>query len=144
MSAIANIVEKLEQIYDDFNSDSIDQLEQLYCHDVNFTDPIHQVQGIDALKAYFKSSMNGVNYCHFAFAERARQGDTVFVSWQMRLQHPKLAEGKEIILPGVSQLTLRDDKIVQQIDFYDAGAMLYEHIPLLRFVIKKVKQRVTS
>ena len=50
----------------------------------------------------------------------------------------------EIILPGVSYLTFEDGKIREQRDYYDLGAMLYEHVPLVGYVIDKIKQRLTD
>ncbi|WP_417658212.1 nuclear transport factor 2 family protein [Pseudidiomarina sp.] len=144
MTSVADIVEQLERLYDDLNAESIDALDALYCDDVSFVDPIHHVHGLDNLKTYFRNTIKGVEYCHFAFADRARQGDDVFVTWQMRLKHPKLAEGREIIVPGTSHLKLENDKILSQTDYYDAGAMLYEHLPFIGFVINKVKTRVKS
>lgn len=144
MTSVADIVEQLEHLYDDLNAESIDALDSLYCDNVTFVDPIHHVQGLDSLKTYFRNTIKGVEYCHFAFADRARQGDDVFVTWQMRLKHPKLAQGREIIVPGTSHLKLENDKILSQTDYYDAGAMLYEHLPFIGFVIEKVKTRVKS
>ena len=144
MTSVADIVEQLERLYDNLNEDSIGMLDEVYHDEVTFADPIHHVQGIENLKTYFRNTIKGIDYCHFAFAERARQGDDVFVSWQMRLKHPSLAKGREIVLPGVSHLQLVDDKIISQVDYYDAGAMVYEHVPILGTVIKKIKTRIKS
>lgn len=144
MTSVADIVEQLEQLYDDLNEESIAKLDTLYCDEVTFVDPIHHVQGIANLKTYFRNTIKGIDYCHFAFAERARQGDDVFVTWQMRLKHPKLSQGREIIVPGTSHLQLKNNKILAQTDYYDAGAMLYEHVPILGYVIEKIKTRVKS
>jgi len=144
MSGLATIVDQLEALYDNLDEQSIAALDSLYSEDVTFVDPIHHVQGLDALKHYFANTIKGIEYCHFAFAERARQGDDIFVAWQMRLKHPKLAKGGEIVVPGTSHLKLKDEKITEQTDYYDAGAMLYEHIPVLGYVIEQIKTRVKS
>ncbi|CUA82536.1 MULTISPECIES: nuclear transport factor 2 family protein [Pseudidiomarina] len=143
-SHVADIVDELIRLYDNLDQQSIEALGDLYTDDVTFTDPLHHVEGLDNLKQYFLNTIKGIDYCHFAFAERARQGDDVFVTWQMRLKHPKLAQGREIIVPGTSHLKLAEDKIYQQTDYYDAGAMLYEHVPVLGYVIEKIKTRVKS
>lgn len=144
MTSVADIVEQLERLYDNLTEDSIAMLDEVYHDDVTFVDPIHHVQGLANLKTYFRNTITGIDYCHFAFAERARQGDDVFVSWQMRLKHPNLAKGREIVVPGTSHLKLEDNKILSQIDYYDAGAMVYEHVPFLGVVIKKIKTRIKS
>ncbi|WP_411358316.1 nuclear transport factor 2 family protein [Pseudidiomarina salilacus] len=137
-----DIIKRLRKHYDEFADVSIDTLGELYHQDVTFIDPIHQVHGLDDLQKYFKATMENVEQCHFAFTEFAENGDHFFVNWQMRLMHPKLADGQEIVLPGVSHLEMKDDKIIQQRDYYDLGAMIYEHVAVLGYVIKKIKARM--
>ncbi|MDN7124195.1 nuclear transport factor 2 family protein [Pseudidiomarina terrestris] len=136
------VIERLLKYYDEFSDVNIDKLDELYHEDVTFIDPIHQVHGLDDLKSYFKGTMEGVEQCHFAFTEYAENGAHVFVNWQMRLCHPKLGGGEEIVVPGVSHLEFKDDKIIQQRDYYDLGAMIYEHVSLLGYVIHKIKERM--
>ncbi|CAB0150103.1 hypothetical protein PSI9734_00670 [Pseudidiomarina piscicola] len=136
------VIQRLRKYYDEFSEVSIDELSELYHDDVTFIDPIHHVQGLDDLKSYFKGTMDGVKQCHFAFTEWAQNEQQFFVNWQMRLQHPKLADGQEIVVPGVSHLEFEDDKIIHQRDYYDLGAMIYEHVTLLGYVINKIKARM--
>mgnify|MGYP003837400599 CR=1 FL=1 len=86
--------------------------------------------------------MENVAECHFAFTDYAQNDKHLFVNWQMRLRHPKLSDGQEIVVPGVSHIEFKDDKIVMQRDYYDLGAMIYEHVSLLGYVIGKVKARM--
>lgn len=138
------LIDSLKSFYDEFSVDKLEQLEELYHDEVGFSDPIHQVVGRDDLKAYFKNTMENVEYCHFAFDDELVADDKAFLVWQMRFSHPKLANGMEIVLPGVSYLKLEDGKIREQQDQYDLGAMLYEHVPLVGYVIDKIKQRLVN
>ncbi|WP_404399300.1 nuclear transport factor 2 family protein [Idiomarina seosinensis] len=138
------LVDSLKSFYDEFKSENLEQLSELYHDEVNFTDPIHQIVGLDDLKAYFEHTMENVKYCHFAFDDELVGEDKAYLSWQMRFAHPKLADGGEIVLPGVSSLHFEDKKIRQQEDHYDLGAMLYEHVPLVGYVIDKIKQRLVA
>jgi hypothetical protein len=45
-------------------------------------------------------------------------------------------------LTGVSIINFTDGRITSQEDFYDMGAMTYEHIPLLGGAIRVVKARM--
>lgn len=47
-------------------------------------------------------------------------------------------------LPGCSVVDIRDDRIVRQRDYYDAGEMIYEHLPILGWAVRGVKRRVKS
>lgn len=138
------LVDKLKSFYDEFKTDNLEQLDDMYHEDASLTDPIHQVVGLDDLKKYFEHTMENVEYCHFAFDDECVGDDKAFLLWQMRFAHPKLANGMEIVLPGVSYLKFEDGKIREQQDHYDLGAMLYEHVPLVGYVIDKIKNRLVS
>lgn len=138
------LVDKLQAFYGDLNIDKLDDLDQLYHDDIVFTDPLQHVVGMDDFRAYLKHTMENVEYCHFTFDDQC-VGDTQgFMAWQMRYAHPKLANGIEIILPGVSYVTFEDGLIKEQRDYYDLGAMLYEHVPLVGYIIDKIKKRLTD
>ena len=63
--------------------------------------------------------------------------------WTMTYRHPKLHKGKQDIrVEGVSLLQWKDGKIIRHQDIFDAGTMLYEHIPVLGWMIKKLKERL--
>jgi len=136
------VIKRLLKYYDEFSDVNIDKLGDLYHEDVTFIDPIHQVHGLEDLQHYFKHTMENVEECHFAFTDYAQNDDHLFVNWQMRLMHPKLANGQEIVVPGVSHMEFKDDRIIMQRDYYDMGAMIYEHVTLLSYIIGKVKARM--
>lgn len=136
------VIQRLLKYYDEFTEVNIDKLGDLYHEEVTFIDPIHQVHGLEDLQQYFKHTMENVEECHFAFTDYAQNDGHLFVNWQMRLMHPKLANGQEIVVPGVSHMEFKDDKIIMQRDYYDMGAMIYEHVTLLGYIISKVKARM--
>jgi ketosteroid isomerase-like protein len=138
------IAQQIQNFYLNFNQASINALAEIYHSEVEFVDPIHQVSGLSALQQYFANILHGVDYCHFEFAHSSVNNDQVFLTWHMRFRHPNLGKGDEIVVPGVSHCQLRDERVIYQRDFYDAGAMVYEHLPVLRFIIAKIKQRLNS
>ncbi|MCK7458440.1 nuclear transport factor 2 family protein [Idiomarina aminovorans] len=140
----SELVEKLKEFYDELKTENLDDLDELYHDEISFTDPIQHVVGLEDFRKYLKHTMENVDYCHFAFDDECVGKEQAFLAWQMRYAHPKLASGMEIILPGVSYLTFENGKIREQRDYYDLGAMLYEHVPLVGYVIDKIKQRLTD
>lgn len=57
---------------------------------------------------------------------------------------PAYRRGAMRQLPGCSVVDMRDDRIVRQRDYYDAGEMIYEHLPILGWAVRGVKRRVKS
>jgi hypothetical protein len=60
----------------------------------------------------------------------------------MHYAHPKLNGSKDIQLEGATKI-LFEDKIHYHKDYFDGGALLYEHIPLMGKLIKLIKRRLT-
>ena len=59
--------------------------------------------------------------------------------------HLTLKTGNKYInVDGITQLKVVDDIIVYHKDYYDLGEMVYEHIPLLGYFVKKIKTRLAK
>jgi len=52
--------------------------------------------------------------------------------------------GYQGIMSTIDALVSKDDIIVYHKDYYDLGEMVYEHIPLLGFFVKKIKKRLAK
>jgi len=138
------IVERFQQLYRELDRSNIEKLENLYAPDIDFHDPFHQVAGLQQLKNYFLNLYVNVEQIDFEFGESVSQGNQHFVDWTMHLTHPKLNKGRTIQVPGASFLKVNEaQQIILHRDFFDAGAMLYEQLPLLGAVIKHIKRRMS-
>ena len=135
---------KLKQYYESFDQASFDNLEDIYADDVVFTDPLHEINGVEALKKYFKGICSNLTYCQFTFTNEIVDNTSACLKWQMEYSHESLKNNARLTLAGVSVIQFLDDKIILQEDFYDMGAMTYEHIPLLGSAIRVVKARITK
>lgn len=138
-----SIIEEFKRCYGNFLALELSDLSGLYAEQVQFTDPIHQLEGLADMCAYFEHSRQGLNYCCFDFGAQLQDVGSKYAAlqWVMRFSHPRLAKGREQCLPGVSWLTI-EEKIVVHRDYYDLGAMLYEPIPVLGSIIKAIKARL--
>lgn len=124
------------------DKDSMDQLGELYSDDVVFTDPLHEVTGLSNVKRYFEELYGNVSQLRFEFYafDQVREGKG-YLRWTMSFRHPRLNAGQLIRVEGCSHL-LWNDKVYQHRDFFDAGAMLYEHVPIMGRAILWLKGRV--
>ena len=124
------------------NKDNLYRLGELYSDDIHFTDPLHEVQGLAQLRDYFSELYAKVSDLRFDFHgfDQAREGEG-YLRWVMSYRHPRLANGREIRVGGCSHLLWRD-KVYRHRDYFDAGALLYEHLPILGRVIAWLKRRM--
>lgn len=135
---------QLADVYRHLELSSLPQLAQIYHPQVIFIDPVGQHNGIAALEGYFRQLLKSVNYCRFDIQQTLICGDQATLLWRMAYSHPTLSKGKQLSLDGVSHLKLAADKVIYQRDYYDLGAMLYEHIPLLGRAVKALKARLKA
>ncbi|MDR5899031.1 nuclear transport factor 2 family protein [Halomonas vilamensis] len=120
-----------------------EKLYEVYTDDIVFRDPLHHVEGRAALEGYFAAMYENVTECRFTYYQKVCQGNTAFVTWTMHFAHPSLASGKVIAVEGCSHLIFADDgRVSQHRDYFDAGAMLYEHVPILGRLIRLLKRRI--
>ena len=119
-----------------------EKLYEVYTEDVVFSDPLHSIEGREALERYFAGMYANVSECRFDYHQRLQQAENAFVTWTMHFAHPRLAGGKRISVEGCSHLTFADDgRVMRHRDYFDAGAMLYENVPVLGRLVRLLKRR---
>ncbi|WGP00059.1 nuclear transport factor 2 family protein [Saccharophagus degradans] len=141
------LVDDIIQLYCEFDHANLDALGDIYHRNIVFVDPVHRLKGLDDLVSYFKSTMQGTSECAFSFSSPILDGTNACLEWQMHYRHPKLKGGDRLTLDGVSRVQIAgeqgaDMRIIYQRDYYDLGAMLYEHIPVLGRVVGSLKNRL--
>lgn len=130
-------------MYQTLNSQNLHLLADAYASDVVFVDPMHQINGLAALTEYFANLYSNITEIHFDIhdVQVSANGQDASLFWTMRYAHPKLNQGRSICVEGMSRLS-HNEKIVSHRDYFDAGQMLYEHVPLLGWAISQLKRRV--
>ncbi|MFD1008308.1 MULTISPECIES: nuclear transport factor 2 family protein [Oceanisphaera] len=129
--------------YQRLSGDNLQVLRDIYAPHIQFQDPSHQLQGIEDLVSYFEGLFSQVKHCQFEIEQVMEQDGEAFIRWQMRFAHPKLNGGNEVCVPGVSHLRFSEQIDTHQ-DYFDLGAMLYEHIPVLGALVKTLKRRLSQ
>ncbi|MEM7258507.1 MAG: nuclear transport factor 2 family protein [Pseudomonadota bacterium] len=136
------VVENMKSAFQDANSISAEALARIYHDDVVFIDPVHKLEGLNTLSGYLSKVYKNVTSCRFQYTDEMLLDGRGSVRWRMHLQHPKLNGGEEIVVKGATFIEY-DDRITYQEDYYDLGAMLYEHITLLGTTVRYVKNRLS-
>ncbi|KHK64737.1 nuclear transport factor 2 family protein [Pseudomonas frederiksbergensis] len=118
------------------------ELDRLYSADILFQDPLHRVEGLPALREYFAQLYANASDLHYDFHgyDETAPGEG-YLRWTLRFRHPRLNGGAPIELPGCTYLRW-NDRVYLHRDFFDAGALLYEHLPLFGPLIRWLKRRL--
>lgn len=135
-------MDKFLKVYRDLSRENVESIREIYTTDVQFIDPAHEIQGIEALLAYFKHLYENVSGVRFEFKHPVMDGSCGYVQWNMHYAHPRLKRGSDIMVPGSSFLKFADDgKVHYHRDYFDMGALLYEHLPLVGSAVAAIKRR---
>ncbi|MEH6452013.1 MAG: nuclear transport factor 2 family protein [Psychromonas sp.] len=137
------LIDEFCQLYQSLGKDNLDLLAQVYRQDIAFIDPIHQINGLDALTTYFNHLYQNMISCQFNIEYVIVDDKQASIIWTMHYQHSKINAGKSISVNGSSFLKY-DEKIYYHRDYFDVGQMLYEQLPLLSSVITMVKKRAVA
>lgn len=142
MSTSEALLARFARFYSTLDERRLTELPEVYHREIHFIDPIKEHQGLKALEAYFRQSLSTLSYYYFALSDVQQNDQQAYVCWHMTYAHPRLRRGRVLTLEGVSQLRFAEQRIIYQRDYYDLGAMLYEHIPLLGQIVLHLKQRL--
>lgn len=109
----------------------------LYEPSIVFEDPFGRFEGIEAVRAHFARFDRNVRRCWFEHGRAVVSGDEAMLPWTMHLD---LVRGPRhtIRVAGVSHVRFLE-RVVFQRDYFDAGALVYEHIPVLGLLIRGFK-----
>jgi hypothetical protein len=135
--------ENFKALYQRFDSKTLINLQDLYSAAIVFKDPLHQLQGINSLKRYFASFLTTDMDCRFVFVNQLVNAEQAFFQWQMHYSHPRLQAGKTLLLNGGTLIKFHTT-IYYHEDFYDLGAMVYQHIPILGWAVNKVNKHLVN
>ncbi len=135
------LVHRVEALYADFMSATSQKIADVYAGNVIFRDPVHEIHGLEAMQKYFDGVSTNLLECRFEFDRTLVDGGQASLWWTMHYRHPRLSGGRALALRGASllKLDLTADRVLVHEDVYDLGAMVYEQIPLLGAVIRRVK-----
>ena len=138
-----NSLERFLKTYQQLDKHNLDLLDAIYSADIVFTDPAHSISGLTELKSYFAALYQSAIAVEFAFAHVVETQKEACIQWDMTVKHPRLKGGTPITVAGASFIRFGENGMVNlHRDYFDLGAMLYEHLPLLGKIITTIKRRL--
>ena len=144
MSTLPSVVSRFVEAFCAVVSLRPSGLVGLYHSDATLFVPFGVLDGIFALQRYFTHLLANVENCRFTIDPPLCSENRFVVTWVMHWSHPRIAGGDPLELPGCSVVDTEKGLITRQRDYYDAGEMIYEHLPLLGWAVRGVKRRVKS
>ena len=121
---------------------NVDGLTELVRPAVRFRDPIHDVRGVDQIIRVYARLFDAVDDPRFIVSRYACAEDVGFLRWHFTCRPRILGKGHPWIVDAVTVLTFDEQgKVVDQVDYWDAGQNMYERYrvigPVFRFFRKR-------
>ena len=136
------VVEAFCRLFNELGADNLERLGEIYAPGVVFEDPLHRVEGLESLTTYFARMYEGVAAISFDFHTVLEGPGEAMFTWTMRMTHRRLRPGEELVLPGATHVRHDGGHITWHRDYFDAGAMIYERLPVLGPLVRAVRARV--
>ena len=121
--------------------------EKFYHPKIIFDDPLGTIEGRSEMIKYYLNLYQNVVDIKFDFKDSTKNNSNSYMfSWVMYLKTKSLKSGEEIKLEGVSHLKFdpKTNLVIYHRDYFDMGAFIYEHIPLVGSLIRYIKRKLSS
>lgn len=138
-------LDAFRRFFADFSPAKIEVLlDQTYAADVWFNDTLKTIRGRQDLRHYLAESAAAVESCQVTVDEvtRTAQGEYL-LRWTMTIRFKRFKRGQDTTTIGISLLRFDSEgKVLMHQDFWDATQGIFEHVPVLGWMIGKIKRRL--
>lgn len=138
-----NQQEKIKYFYEKLSKNSMQLVDEFYHPQIDFIDPIHSLKGSDKMKKYYSDLYKNVDEIKFDFSNFVESDKQVVAIWSMTLKTEKLNGGEPFTVDGNSVIRFDDQGMaIYHRDYFDMGAFVYERVPVVGYIVKKIKARM--
>ena len=114
---------------------------KVYAEDAYFNDTLKEITGAPAIEAYLYRTAESVDACTVDFLDVSSHEGEYYFRWLMKVKFKKFKRGEVQPSIGVTHIRFnREGKVAFHQDYWDAAGNLFEQIPVLGWVIRKIKK----
>lgn len=139
-AGLARYIAALERL----TPETLPELRLVTAPHVRFKDPFHDVSGRGAMLAVFERMFHDVQDLSFSVHHSclAADGETALLRWTLSGRVRALS-GRPWTVEGMSEVRLDAGGLVTaHIDYWDAASSLYEHLPVIGWVLRLIRRRI--
>jgi predicted ester cyclase len=133
--------QKFQYFFENLSKEKMHLVDEFYHPELEFHDPIGTLKGVTRMRRYYERMYKSVTSIKFEFSNYVESGDDIVGIWKMTLVTPNLNGGEPVVVDGNSVIKFKNGKAIYHRDYFDMGVFIYENIPVLGFMVKKIKNR---
>jgi len=141
----AEPIERFVDFFEDMEQSDLAHIGDIYAEDVHFVDPFSDFHGLKTLAGIFEAMFTKMRDYKLVVHEYGMIGpDTGFVRWTMSGYVKQL--GKDLWLVEGGSLVRFDaeGRVREHIDYWDAASQMYERLPVIGWVLKKIRLKLAQ
>lgn len=113
--------------------------------DVRFSDPFNDLRGIPAFLRVFERMFEDCVEPRFVLQDVAVSGAVAYARWRMTFRPRRWPTAAPWVIEGMSEIHVAPDgRIAAHIDHWDAASQLYARFPLLGWVLRQLRRRLSA
>jgi hypothetical protein len=132
-------IDRFKEYFSCLTAGEEDQVKALYAGDIQFQDPIRKIKNLENVVSYLSKFNANLSEGGYEFTHQSILHDKAFLSWELELVFKVPA--KRIKVSGITVLIITD-KIISHRNYYDAGALFYENLPLIGPIVRIIKRQL--
>lgn len=139
MNAIFSPLENLMAWYQNLSRESLARIAEFYTDDAFFKDPFNEFRSREMISRVFEHMFDTLEDPRFVITSTVSENGRTFIIWDMKFR----LQGKAMTIHGCSHLVFADDgRVASHRDYWDAAEELYEKIPVLGWLMKRLKRKL--
>lgn len=133
--------ERYRRYLETLTPESLAQLSVHVTPDVRFKDPFNDVRGVESMAAIFRHMFENIPEVRFTVRHLMAEGDNCLMTWRFE---GKL-RGRAWAFDGASALRFAPDgRVAEHIDYWDAAGNFYEQLPLIGWLLRRIRRRLSE
>ena len=117
-------------------------LDGVMTDDVYFTDPFNSVRGIEKVRGVFADMYTQLSDARFAVTHAAMAEDgSGLLRWELNGKLRRTGEPWHV--EGMSQVRFGPDgRVSEHVDYWDAARQFYERLPVVGWLLRRIRARI--
>jgi len=139
-----NAIERVKNFFALLSEDNIRaKVRSVYAKDAYLNDNLKELQGIDAIEAYFIAGAQETEHVTVEFTDVAESNGNYYFRWIMKIRFKKLKRGQTTSSIGMSHMHFDSSgKIILHQDYWDSARGFFDHIPVVGKVLDAIRSRL--
>ena len=136
-------LQRYTEFFEQLSPESLNRLDSVMTDDVHFVDPFNDVTGLKQVEKIFRHMFSSLDNPNFVVTHTAMSGGPEskgLIRWELN----SMLKGRPYSIVGMSEIGFADDgRVKSHIDHWDAAKQFYERLPVIGWVLRMIRSRMT-